>query len=314
MNRFRYRVFTGILSPALFFLFFSPGVFAQSLNPLADPSQRSSLEFSYSAVSLYQFSTDMDGGGDFSVARFFLNASAFSPVTQNLRFGVGLGYQYSDYDFSASSLSGSGAPWDRIHSLGVNFPILYTPDKDWTIFVAPSFRFDAESGGDWADAFTYGGIFSASYRISPALTIGPGVGVFDRFGEVKAFPFLAVFWKINDQFRVSNPFQAGPVGPAGLELVATPDKDWEFAIGGAYRSFRFRLDDTGLAPKGSGEDRFFPLFARAARQLGSRVGIELLGGVLLGGELTVNSEHDNELASEEYDPAPFLSLLLFGRF
>lgn len=312
MLRFSYTVFTAILSLALLFL--PPGVCAQSLNPLGDPSQRSSMEFSYSAAPVYQFSTDMDGGGDFSVARVFLNVNAVSPVTRNLRLGVGLGYQYSDYDFSGSSLSGYGPPWDRIHSLGVSFPILYTPDKEWTIFVAPSFRFDAESGGDWVDAFTYGGILSASYRVSPALTIGPGVGVFDRFGEVKAFPFLAVFWKINERFRVSNPFQAGPVGPAGLELVYTPGEDWEFALGGAYRSLRFRLDDTGVAPKGSGEDRFFPLFIRMARQLGSTVGIELLGGVLLGGELTVNTEHDNELVSEDYDPAPFLSLLLTGRF
>jgi hypothetical protein len=286
---------------------------AQPPDSAGDPFLRS-VKFSYSAAALYQFSSDLDRDGDFSVARFFLNFNAVSPVTPALRLGFGIGYQFADYDFSGYSLSSADSPWDQIHSLGFSLPIVYAPGKDWTIFVGPSFRFDAESDADWTDAFTYGGILSASYRFSPTLTIGPGVGLFDRFGEFKAFPFIAVFWEINDQFRVSNPFQAGPVGPAGLELVYTPDEKWEFAFGGAYRSFRFRLDDTGVAPKGSGEDRFFPLFARMGRKLEPNIGIELLGGVMLGGELTLNNADDNELVSEDYDPAPFLSLLLSGRF
>ncbi len=295
------------------FSIMSGHVIAQPLETADGPAQPS-VRFSYSAAPVYQFSSDLDGGGDFSAARFFFNFNAVSPVTRNLRLGVGLGYQYSDYDFSGSTRLGTDQPWDQIHSVGFSFPVLYNPAKDWTIFLGPSFRFDAESGADWGDAFTYGGVVSASYRFSPTLMMGPGVGLFNRFGEFRAFPFLAVFWQINDRFRVSNPFRAGPVGPAGLELAYTPDENWEFGVGGAYRSFRFRLDDTGAAPKGSGEERFFPLFARLGRRLASEVSIELSGGVLLGGELTVNNEHDNELVSEDYDPAPFLSLLLTGRF
>ncbi len=311
MKRHQYPVSAGAIILILFAL---SKIGTAQPSVASDSSSQPRLRFNYSVAPVYQFSSDLDGGGDFSVFRLFLDINAVSSMTQNIRLGLGLGYQYSDYDFSGSSLLGTGRPWDQIHSLGFSIPIFYTPTKDWAIFLGPSFRFDAESGAEWGDAFTYGGILSASYRFSSARTIGPGVGVFNRFGEVNAFPFLAVNWKINEQFRVSNPFQAGPVGPAGLELVYTPGGSWEIAAGGAYRSFRFRLNETGAAPRGAGKDRFFPLFARLTRRLGSNVGIELLGGVQLGGELTLEDEHDNKLESEDYDPAPFMSLLLSGHF
>ena len=97
---------------------------------------------------------------------------------------------------------------------------------------------------------------------------GPHAG--DRGGdlreidETKAFPFVLVDWRINDRLRLANPTQAGPAGGAGLELAWTLDDRWEIAGGGAWRTYRFRLDRNGPTPDGIGESRGVPLFLRTS--------------------------------------------------
>jgi len=278
--------------------------------PSADRKTETRLSF----TPIHQFSGGLDGGGNFSVSRYLFDAGITRTIRPGLRLGVGINYQYEDYDFSARTAFGQAAPWDTVHRLGFGVPIVYRPVPDWTVFASPSFQFSAESGADWADAFIYGGIASASYAVAKNLVIGPGLGVFKRFDEVKVFPFVAVYWKITDRIRLSNPFHAGPAGPAGLEGVYAPDQAWEFGVGGAYRSFRFRLDDTGVAPRGSGQTRLFPVFGRVSYRLGPAFRLDFHAGCVLGGELTVDDADGNKLASEAHDPAAFLSLTIGGTF
>jgi len=108
-----------------------------------------------------------------------------------------------------------------------------------------------ESGVDnWDDAFGYGPSCRVLPR-QPRTHPGGRAGVVPPHGETKGFPYIAVDWKITDDLRLSNPF-ARALRPAGLELsygsLIAGDRG-----GGAYRSFRFRLDDSGVAPNGVGE-------------------------------------------------------------
>jgi hypothetical protein len=106
---------------------------------------------------------------------------------------------------------------------------------------------------------------------------------------------------------VSNPFQAGPAGGAGLELVRALGSQWELAAGASFRDYRFRLRDDGPAPGGIGRNEGVPVFARLTRQLGPRGHIDLYAGAVTAGKLRVLDAHGATLSSSSYHPAPLLA-------
>ena len=182
------------------------------------------------------------------------------------------------------------------------------------IGVSPLFGWAFESGANTRDAFTYGAILAATKVFSPTLTVGAGVGVVRQIDDTKVFPFVIVHWQIDDRWRLENPFPAGPAGGAGLDLTYTPDDHWEFAGGGAYRSTRYRSDNAGVTPGGVGENRFFPLFARIARNFGAQTKVDLYAGLALGGRLSVSDANGAKVAKDDYSAAPLIGLTLAHRY
>ena len=104
------------------------------------------------------------------------------------------------------------------------------------------------------------------------------------------------------------------VGPAGLELVYTPDRSWEMGVGSAYRSYRFRMDDSSAVADGIGEVDFWAPFMRVGWRLGKYYHLDINGGALVGGSITIEDENGNELGQTDYDTAPFIGVTLKGDF
>jgi hypothetical protein len=104
------------------------------------------------------------------------------------------------------------------------------------------------------------------------------------------------------------------VGPAGLELVFAPNKNWEMGMGGAYRSYRFRLDDSSAVADGIGEVDFWAPFLRVGRRLGERYRLDINGGALVGGSIAIEDQNGNKLGDTDYDTAPFIGVTLKGQF
>jgi hypothetical protein len=270
--------------------------------------------YSFSYTPIYQFETDLDRGGSFDVTRHYLRLDVVRPVNQELRLGLGLGYDLEKWDFNELPDVAGASPWDALHRPALSLPIFYTFAGSWTLGVTPTIEYSGESGADFGQSLIYGGIVSLAHPFSRDLYLGIGVGLFDELEDTSFFPFLVVKWRINEQFRVSNPFRAGPAGPAGLELVYAPTENWELGVGGAFRTYRFRLDEKNLVPDGIGENQFLVSFLRVQRKIGARLAIDLAGGALFGGELSIETEDGNEIESDDYDPSPFLALTFGGRF
>jgi hypothetical protein len=275
-------------------------------------SGRPSLFYSFSYTPLYQFETDLDGGGSFDVSRHYLRFDVMRPINRNLRLGMGLSYDFEKWDFNYLASVAGASPWSTIHRPGVSLPVFYSFSDSWTLGVTPAVEWSGESGAKAGESFTYGAVVSLKHSFNRNLVLGLGFGLFDRLEKTKVFPFIVVNWKIDERWRLSNPFRAGPAGPAGLELVYTPQK-WELGIGGAYRSYRFRLDDTSAVPNGVGENEFLAGFLRVQRKLGSKLTLDLAAGVLFAGELTIENASGNERGLDEYDTAPFVALTFAGR-
>jgi hypothetical protein len=123
-----------------------------------------------------------------------------------------------------------------------------------------------------------------------------------------------VYWKISEKWLLANPFSAGPIGPAGLELTYSPSDLWEWGGGGAYRSNRFRLDNQAIAPDGIGQQSGLPTWIRVTRKFRRNYKLDLYGGILLNGEIRIEDRDGRKLGSDDFDPAAFMAVNVSARF
>lgn len=269
---------------------------------------------SVAAGYLHQFETAISGGGDFRISRAFASADVMGTTGSKTALGLGFAYDREEYTFSGPSGLAAPAPWGTIHRIGISPSIIHSLSPSWRILVAPSIGYAGEEGADPGDALVYGAVISATKTIGPDLSLGLGAGAFRQVDRWRVFPFLAVRWRINDRWRLSNPLRVGPAGPAGLELAYSIDGNWEAAAGGAYRSYRFRLDEDGTVPGGIGEIRGIPLFARLSRTWRHGWGADLYAGVVLGGKLSLENGRGDQIGSASFDPAPLAGLFVTRKF
>lgn len=275
---------------------------------------RPPVEYALVATPVYQFESSLDNGGEYSVARMLLDFGATMPLNRKVLLTLSVNYEFADYRFSGTSGLGSLKPWDDAQRFGLTPRFFVAGSNRWNYIVSPTIAWSAESGADLDDAIIYGLTFAAVRVVSPRLSIGPAFGAFSQLEETIVFPFLFINWKITDSLTLKNPFRAGPTGPAGLELVYTPNEKWEIAGGGAARGLRFRLDDTGPAPDGVGEQSGLPLFARIAYKFGPRFKLDFYAGAIVGGQLAVENSKGKLLAVDDHDTAPIVALTFAARF
>lgn len=145
-------------------------------------------------------------------------------------------------------------------------PLFYSFTDEWSLGFWPSVEFSGESGAAVSDSIIYGASMALTRSFGKDLLIGLVWGAYAQLEEDSFFPFFIIDWKINNHFRLSNPFQVDPAGPAGLELIYAPADKWKIGVGGAWRSFRFRLDDNNTVSGGVGQDEYLVTFVRVQRK------------------------------------------------
>jgi len=261
-----------------------------------------------------QFETGLDRGGDFSVTGLQASVDVLHQFTAQFAAGVSLRYGYEDWSFDGAPVAFNDVPWGNVHRPSVGLVLTYAPDDTWRFLAVPTVQWAYESGASTGDALTAGGIVAATRKFSPTLTLGIGAGVFDDLEKTQAFPFVLIDWQISERVRLGNPFRAGPAGGAGLELAYAASDAWEFAAGGTWRSYRFRLDRDGPYPGGIGESRGIPLFLRTSYALTRDARLDFLAGAVVGGKLKLSDPDGNDLAEDDYGAAPLLGITLRTRF
>ena len=294
-------------APLAFLLLIPANLFAQMASPLTiDENAR----FSASASSSYQFKSNLDGGGDVSIARFGIGISGSTPLNDKTGLGVRMTYDREEYNFSNPRGFAVSDPWNQINRLGLGMRLGYKLNDQWRVGGGPIVQYAGEDGAGFGDSLMYGGVVSAIYRANPDLMIGFGAGVFYRLEETRIFPSLIVSWKINDRLRLGNSYSLGPTGPAGIELSYKLDENWELAAGGGHRSSRFRLDKNGSTPGGIGENRSWPVYARLSRKLGSALHLDLYGGAAFAGRMKLQDSSGRDINSIDYNTTPLVGFNL----
>jgi len=268
----------------------------------------------FSITGAYEGKGDIDGGGDFSVWNTALRAGARRDLGGGNGIGVSLNYDYSDYSFSSPVQFGGVAPWNIVQRYGVAVPLSFGLSDGWSLGFTPSADWFRENGADFGDSLVWGATFSGTRRFADGNRFGVGIGVFDRLEKTGIYPFFIVDWRFNDRWRLINPLAAGPTGPAGLELDYRLGGGWDIGAGFAYRTFRFRLSESGAVANGVGEQRGLPLFLRATYAVRDRMSLHLYAGVVTSGELRVEDANGNTLRKVDYDPAPIVGATFTARF
>lgn len=257
-----------------------------------------------------EFNTDLDSGGRFNWAGGIASAKLARELTPQLSVGLQVGYEYQSWNFDSPTAFGGIAPWKSLNAPSIGVAFNYAYSQEWFFNVTPIVQWAYENGANTSDALTYGAVASASKVFSPDLVVGLGVSVFRRIDKTQALPFLIVNWKINDKWRVNNPFAAGPAGGAGLEVVYSPDDQWEYAEGLSYRSYRFRLAQDAATPDGIGENSFIPLFLRISRKFSKDLRLDLYGAITTDGKLSVDHSDGSGRYSDNYKTGPALGATL----
>ncbi|MGL5017829.1 MAG: DUF6268 family outer membrane beta-barrel protein [Luteolibacter sp.] len=265
------------------------------------------------ATVVHQFAADLDNGGDVAVtsagARFDLGHS----LGEGRSIGWGLAYKADFFSFEGDTGLGALDPWDTINTLALNGSYVTPFGDDWNFRVAPSISASGESSASVSDSMTYGGVFAFTRRFSETLTMGFGAGVFTGLEDTMGFPIIAIRWNFAPGWTLQNPLHPGPAGPAGLEVAYATDT-WEFGVGAAFRSYRFRLADDAAVSEGIGEYTSVPFFIRASRPLTENIKLNLFGGVLFGGSIELEDSDGSGVTDSDFDPAPMLAFSLSGRF
>lgn len=310
-KKFIYRKHPYLLFFTFFLLIMPISCFAETAGKYGTES-RDRYRLSYTPV--YQFETDIDKGGQFDVQRHFLRLDVSRFIDTHWTVGVGLSFDYESWDFSGIDGFHSVDLWDEIIRPGMSFPVFYTPSKKWRFGLIPSINFAGASGAEISESLSYGTVLSGAYVFGQQLMLGIGAGIYQRLEQFEVFPYVVINWRINEQLRLTNPFPAGPVGPAGMELVYAPVDSMEVGIGGAYRSYRFRLDDSSMVADGIADLSFWAPFLRVGWKLGRGCRFDVNGGLLLNGSITTEDADGHELGETNFDSAPFVGVTLKGKF
>jgi hypothetical protein len=140
----------------------------------------------------------------------------------------------------------------------------YRLSEHWGVFGGGVFMFAPETGADWGDSFTGGGLVGVDYRAGKTLFVSLGVAMISQIeDDARVTPSVGLHWLPSERWavRIGAVPASGGAAVAG-EVAYRVSKPVEIGLGLLYNERRFRLDDSGPAPDGVGEDNNLPLRLR----------------------------------------------------
>ena len=272
---------------------------------VAQPAQNGPVSFNFDGGIAFQSGTDLkDVEGSFSVNRWFASMGVTYAWDRRNSIGLAVGGGSSKYDFDELTGIGSGDPWEEIEDTRISLIGRFGFGERGSIILIPSARYFGEDDSKTSDGRTYGLFAAAAWRLSPDLTIGPGIGVFSRIEDgTQVFPILVIDWNISERWNLSTGRGLASSQGPGLRLTYQASEHWSMGVAGRYENLEFRLDEEGTAPGGIGRDQSIPLVATAAWKPNETVKLAMFAGMEFAGKLKLKDAYGELLSESKYDPA-----------
>ncbi len=274
---------------------------------------------------VYDFETDLRGvDSEVSIARTVGEVGIDFPEANGWRISLSLRGEFSNYDFSGDPLL-AGLDDNRFEDFwtaGASVSAIYSFDNQWTAIFSGFAAASLESGADFGDSITGGGIIGAGYQFNRNLFIGGGLLVTTRLEDDPRFiPALQIRWNINDRLTFSTTGAGRAVTPVtggfGAQLAADLDEagTWKLVGFAAFQGREYRLDDDGDV-LGEGVLRDDSVAVGVGFNWAPSRNVELAfgGGLVVYREFELLDEGGHELDDIEADASPFVGLRLTVRF
>lgn len=259
-----------------------------------------------SASYAHQLSTQMNDGGSFHRGSSSIGGGHRFRFDDAWSLVANVVYQGSYYDFTDGA---SPFQWDDIHQITGLALAGWKLDEHWSLQGGGLVRAAAESGADFGDAVTAGGLLGFSYRASDDLTLGLLLGAASQIEDPVALLLVPqVDWRFADRWKLHVGLTRLAYTGIGPELSFAPSDAWEIAFGASYQNRRYRLDDHAGIEDGVGQETTAPVYARVQWRPQPRLLVDLFAGVAVAGQLRLENENGNQLQTSGYDPAPILGL------
>lgn len=287
---------------------------AQDAEEILDEDRMPDATLMGEAGYSYQGEADIDGGGDLSVNRFDIFLLGRTALLDELRWTNGLFFGLGDYEFGGGG--SSSEPWGTILTLRLVSKLSYQLDERWGVSVGGVFIASPESGADWGDSISGGGLVDVDFRPAKKFFISLGAAVITEIeDDVTVAPSINMIWLPYQDWAVRvGAVPASGGSAAAAEVAYQIIEPLDVGLGLLYNQRRFRLDDSGIAPDGVGEDNNLPLRLRLGWTITPNIAAHVFGGVALGGEVQLDDRNGNRIAKSDYDPAPYVGLRLVGGF
>ncbi len=266
------------------------------------------------ATGITQFRSELHGGGDVGWTSATVGASVTRQFVPAFWGGVSLRYDAQEWSFHDASGAALPSPWHHVRHPAVGLSLGLALSKTLVLGVSPSVEWLYDTAASSGDGLIYGSVVSLAKIVRPGMVLGGGASIYRQFYNVKVSPFAIVRWKLDDRWTIANAFSAGPVGGAGVELRYTANPRWEGAVGGVWRSERFRLASPGTGAGDVGETSMIPMFARVSRTFATHWRLDLYGGAMTAGEVRVKDSNGDERGSIAYDVAPAMAINLNAKW
>lgn len=253
----------------------------------------------------YQLSADLDEGGSFSraVARTRVSAPLF--IGDDTIIAVSAGYQFESFQFDDLAPD----PWSEIHRYRIGLVAKQDFDNGWSFLAIPFISSDAESGADFSETISFGGISAAWYRFSDTLSLGLGVGFGTQLEDsTSVFPLLVLDWQFAENWTLSTiPPEGLPLGP-GVSVRWDLRENFSLAFIYQFQSDEQRLDEDSLsAADGVGELRQNRITLAATHRFNRNLSLTAHAGITFGGELELSDSSGDTIEESDFD-----SSLIFG--
>lgn len=268
-------------------------------------------QFSFSLLNeaSYAATADLDGTGEVGVARVGPTLGIRYAEDQSWSLDVGLGAEYSFYDFSgATGIVAGGDPAGDFAEYSLSARYTARANDEWWWFIGGRASWAGEESENLGDGFIGRGTVGATYAVNDRLTIGLGVAVRSRIeDDALVYPLPIIHWEINDEWTLAT-------ADNGLRLSYAPFEDWTFFTAGGWESREFRLLDAGPIPGGVMRDDRVPVVAGAVWVPNSHFELEASVGMSMLNSYEFLDAAGNELVDPDSDGALMAGLSARIRF
>ena len=255
------------------------------------------------AFAEHTFTSELDDVPiDVSITRGGAGLSIAAPLSQRLRFSVGLDGEISNYDFDDvfNLIETIGDPFAEAYraSIRPQLLIIQSPRTAWFIggIAQTAGTFDA----DFGDTLTGGGFGGIRYQVTEEFAVSVGAGVTTRLeDDPLLIPIIGLEWDVGKGVAITSE-------GLGLTLNAGVSDQVSFLLSGGWELREYRLEQDNPVPLGVLRDSRGLLGAGIQWRPMPNISVELLGGAVVWQEFRIDDQEGDEIAELNTDPAPFI--------